>query len=432
MLRKFPLLHVFAAFTVFSVFLKYIRFGDGGQRLEHEQLGDDLTCRNLKQRLWKKEDFQHAHITVHIVHSLLLNFLGNHSVSLPISIVWWFLFHLNITVESSLRASLLMQSDQNTKKVEFSLDIPLEVTGLVVGKKGTTIKQIKQTSKANVLLSADPLPDNEKLKRLTIQGSRREVENAQDQIVKLLNSWCGFESETGEDHKNIDLLPTQTREIVLAYKTKQGQYSRGAPANQGHNPHNTANHTASQYPAQLHHVSERPTYPKAQYATEQTNNYEARNSATNNAYYDNIAAMNGQQQGYRSTAQTAVVSPGVGSTEALHNHRVELEVPRACISYIVGKEYENIAHLERTSGAQIFPVEPAPGDNPTTIRIVFVGTELAALTARANFWQVTVTISLFLLICLRSELHGWALFRPFNNGLLAFSNASKLLLQIQQ
>ena len=142
--------------------------------------------------------------------------------------------------------------------------------------------------------------------------------------------------------------------------------------------------------------------------------------------------MNGQQQGYRSTAQTAVVSPGVGSTEALHNHRVELEVPRACISYIVGKEYENIAHLERTSGAQIFPVEPAPGDNPTTIRIVFVGTELAALTARANFWQVTVTSSLFLLICLRSELHGWALFRPFNNGLLAFSNASKLLLQIQQ
>ena len=70
------------------------------------------------------------------------------------------------------------------------------------------------------------------------------------------------------------------------------------------------------------------------------------------------------------------------------NYRTELDVPRACISYIVGKQYENIAQLERTSGAQIFPVEPAPGDDPSMILIVFTGSEQAVRTARVDFWQV--------------------------------------------
>ena len=75
-------------------------------------------------------------------------------------------------------------------KVE--LDLPIEVAGLVVGKKGVTINAIKASSKAHVQLSALPLPDNPKCKRLTISGSsKRDVDDAKDQVVQILASWCG-------------------------------------------------------------------------------------------------------------------------------------------------------------------------------------------------------------------------------------------------
>ena len=318
-------------------------------------------------------------------------------------------------------------SDQNIKKLEFSLDVPLEVTGLVVGKRGATINKIKLSSKANVVLSPDPLPENDKLKRLTIQGSRKEIEIAQDQIVKLLNSWCGFESESGENHKNIDLLPEKTRNIVLAYKSRQ-PHSRGGPAAvQGHSSQSSAAHSPGQNVAPLHHAQERPKQTQApSYSAETANNYEARSSAAGGVYYQNAdssAALNGQQQAYRNSAPASVVP-----TEVLQNFRTELEVPRACISYIVGKQYENIAQLERTSGAQIFPVEPAPGDNPQMIRIVFTGTEQAVRTASVNFWQVVQSkfVGCYFsnrLCRIISKLFYWN--RLFSSGPLGFNSAFK-------
>ena len=203
-------------------------------------------------------------------------------------------------------------SDQNIKKLEISLDLPLEVTGLVVGKKGATINKIKVSSKANVVLSPDPLAENQKLKRLTIQGTKREVDLAQDQIIKILNTWCGFESETGENHRNIDLLPDNTRSIVLAYKSKQGQQQTRAAA-QGHSNQQGAAHASGQYVQPSHHAQERakPTQP-LQYSSKPANHYDACNSATAHGYYsnvDNAAVVNGQQQGYRGAAPNAVAPP---------------------------------------------------------------------------------------------------------------------------
>jgi hypothetical protein len=289
-----------------------------------------------------------------------------------------------------------MQLDQTMQKIE--VDLPLEVTGLVVGKKGVTINKVKQVSKATVLLSADPLPDNEKLKRLTIQGSKREVDIALDQIVKLLNSWCGFESETGGNQKNMDLLPSKTRDIVLTYRSRQQQPSRNAPTQPmpagAQNPHSAAGHIATQHTPISHVASDTPP-PAHQFSGEMPNNYDVRNNAATNPYYppsENNAALNGQQQAYRGAPQNNVVNPAVGQTENPLCHRAELEVPRACVSYIVGKNFENIAHLERTSGAQIFPLEPNAGENPAMIRIAFNGSEQAVYTARASLWQVTLIL----------------------------------------
>jgi hypothetical protein len=282
-------------------------------------------------------------------------------------------------------------SDQNIKKIEISLDLPLEVTGLVVGKKGATINKIKLSSKANVVLSPDPLAENQKLKRLSIQGTKREVDIAQDQIIKILNTWCGFESETGENHKNIDLLPENTRSIVLAYKSKHGQpHTRaGTAAVQGHTNQHAATPGSGQQPPQHAQERAKSTQPP-QYSTEPANHYDPRNTAPAHAYYanvDNSVGLNGQQQAYRGAAPNAVTHQAISPAEVA-SYRYHLDVPRACISYIVGKQYENIAQLERTSGAQIFPVEPAPGDDPAMIRIVFTGTEQAVHTASSNFWQV--------------------------------------------
>jgi hypothetical protein len=306
-----------------------------------------------------------------------------------------FSFLLLFSIESSLLYSARMQSDQNMQKIE--VDLPLEVTGLVVGKKGVTINKVKQLSKATVVLSADPLPENEKLKRLTIQGSKREVDIALDQIVKLLNSWCGFESDSGGNQKNMDLLPGKTRDIVLTYRSRQLQPNRNAPTAQSlppgaHNPHGAAGHIVTQHTPSSHVISDMPP-PAHQFSGEVPNTYDVRNSAATNPYYpppENNAVLNGQQQVYRAPPQNNVVNPAVAQTENPLCHRAELEVPRACVSYIVGKNFENIAHLERTSGAQIFPLEATAGENPAMIRIAFSGSEQAVYTARVSLWQVTV------------------------------------------
>ncbi len=97
------------------------------------------------------------------------------------------------------------------------MDVPIEVAGLVVGKKGSTIGKIQELSHATISLSANTLPENKKLKRITILGSDKEAKNAQDQIVRILIRWCEFE------YPNFDLLPEKTQHIVVASKSKKSQ-----------------------------------------------------------------------------------------------------------------------------------------------------------------------------------------------------------------
>jgi hypothetical protein len=175
---------------------------------------------------------------------------------------------------------------------ELCIDLPIEVTGLVVGKKGTTISKIQESSRATLSLSANTLPENKKLKRITILGSDTEAKNAQDQIVRILIRWCEFE------HPNFDLLPEKTKCIVAASKSKKSQQITG-----------------------------------------------------------------------------------------------ELLIPRACIRFITGENYDNISHLEQLSGAKIFPVEAKAGDNPEMVRIAIIGNEQGVATARSSLCQVD---SLFL------------------------------------
>jgi hypothetical protein len=98
--------------------------------------------------------------------------------------------------------------------IEICLDLPNEITGLVIGKKGTTIMKIQESSHAQITITAIMLPENKKLRRVSIIGSEQAAKNAQDQIIRLIVRWCDFE------FPNFDLLPEKTKQIVAAYKSK--------------------------------------------------------------------------------------------------------------------------------------------------------------------------------------------------------------------
>eukprot|EP00292_Cryptomonas_paramecium_P011787 CAMPEP_0113669926 /NCGR_PEP_ID=MMETSP0038_2-20120614/4851_1 /TAXON_ID=2898 /ORGANISM="Cryptomonas paramecium" /LENGTH=302 /DNA_ID=CAMNT_0000585883 /DNA_START=132 /DNA_END=1036 /DNA_ORIENTATION=- /assembly_acc=CAM_ASM_000170 len=273
-----------------------------------------------------------------------------------------------------------MQTDQ-LSKVEMFLDIPVDVTGLVVGKKGVTIKKIKQTSKANVMLLPELPAEN--VNRLAINGSKRDAENAQEQIVKLLASWCGFGSEGGVIDRHVNLLPTITRDLVLSqrstavnHRAKAGaqglQSSQGSiqQAGQKNPQHSDRPHTAPSIPSRMESS-----------VTQDSRNLSIPSSHPLHPSINPVPTTNGQQ----AKPETAV--PSAGGARESSDIREELEVPRACINFIVGKNFENIAHLERSSGAQIFPVEPARGDNPNTLRIAIVGAEQGVHIARMRMQQ---------------------------------------------
>jgi hypothetical protein len=170
---------------------------------------------------------------------------------------------------------------------ELCLDLPIEVTGFVVGKNGSTIGKIRESSHATVSLSANTLPENKKLKRITILGSDTQAMHAQDQVVGLLIRWCEFE------HPNFDLLPEKTKRIVVASKSKRSQQITS-----------------------------------------------------------------------------------------------ELLIPRSCIRFVAGENYDYFSRIEQSVGAKIFPVEALADDNPKMVRIAIVGNEQAILSVRSSICQV--------------------------------------------
>jgi hypothetical protein len=174
------------------------------------------------------------------------------------------------------------------QNVELCLDVPIEVIGLIVGKKGSTILKIQESSHAMISQASNTLSGSKKLKRITIHGTDSQAKNAQDQILGIIIRWCEFEDQ------NFDLLPEKIKQIVIASKSKKSQRMTG-----------------------------------------------------------------------------------------------ELLIPRACIKFVAGENYNNIMHLEQSSGAQIFPQEAKIGDNPEMVRIEIVGNEQAVSTARSSLCQVS-------------------------------------------
>ena len=90
------------------------------------------------------------------------------------------------------------------------IDLPLQVAGLVVGKKGVKINQIKQRSRAQVELAKDTLPSDENLKRLTMKGSDEELHKAEEMVYDLLSKWCVGEGSEG----NFALLPVEVQRKI--------------------------------------------------------------------------------------------------------------------------------------------------------------------------------------------------------------------------
>ena len=93
----------------------------------------------------------------------------------------------------------------------------LQVTGLVVGKKGVKINQIKQRSKAHVELSKDVLPSDNNLKRLTIKGTKDELKKAEGMIYELLLKWCDGEGS----EENFVLLPLEVQRSLKEFESNQ-------------------------------------------------------------------------------------------------------------------------------------------------------------------------------------------------------------------
>jgi hypothetical protein len=93
----------------------------------------------------------------------------------------------------------------------------LQVTGLVVGKKGVKINQIKQRSKAHVELSKDVLPSDNNLKRLTIKGTKDELKKAEGMIYELLLKWCDGEGS----EENFVLLPLEVQRRLKEFESNQ-------------------------------------------------------------------------------------------------------------------------------------------------------------------------------------------------------------------
>ena len=290
-------------------------------------------------------------------------------------------------------------------KVE--LDLPIEVAGLVVGKKGVTINAIKASSKAHVQLSALPLPDNPKCKRLTISGSsKRDVDDAKDQVVQILASWCGIGSSSGEVQSNLELLSASVRSAVLA--SRRGG-AKGRIAQQQQNGHQapqpgaqalqrgSRNQDSASQPEKVQHTAQVQQHPPAQsvphYAAAAPGHDENRALSMNSHYYApgaNLSAGMDRSRGPQMNAPPPPVPvPEMLRAGVEAPRHQEVEVPRACISYIVGKDYERVKDMESTSGAQIFPVEVNGSESPGFIRIAFVGTETAVFKAKSMLIQVS-------------------------------------------
>jgi len=118
-----------------------------------------------------------------------------------------------------------LNSGHNTMASVRHIDLPLQVAGLVVGKKGVKINQIKQRSNAQVELAKDVLETDANLKRLTMKGTHEEVAKAEEMIYDLLSKWCVGEGSDG----NFALLPLDVQRRLKEMPPPQ-LLEGGAPA----------------------------------------------------------------------------------------------------------------------------------------------------------------------------------------------------------
>lgn len=66
-----------------------------------------------------------------------------------------------------------LQGDQVTRE----LDVPKDSVGMIIGRKGMILKQLKARHKCNIHVAADPLDENPTVKRITITGATSSIPN---------------------------------------------------------------------------------------------------------------------------------------------------------------------------------------------------------------------------------------------------------------
>ena len=196
------------------------------------------------------------------------------------------------------------------------IDLPLQVAGLVVGKGGLKIKQIKQRSKAQVELAKDPLPSDANLKRLTIKGGSEEVRKAEVMVYDVLQKWCLGEDSQG----NFALLPPDVQRRISEMPRPPAREGEGEQSSTAHEPFQQA------LPPPLPQSPQRSAEVAQRQALHQ---------------HELLAQQQQQQQ----------------QQQLNHHHQQQepttINVPNDCFRVLASDQGSQIASIEAMSGAKI-------------------------------------------------------------------------------
>jgi len=130
-------------------------------------------------------------------------------------------------LEGGSEAEAVPATDRSCR---LELTIPVAAAGMVVGKQGKTIKNIKLRSGASVWLAPEPLASDPSRKAITLTGSAAQVAAARESVLEVMFGW--LRNAPDEEGGGRDATEAHARSLV----TEKYSTPRALPAAKKHTP----------------------------------------------------------------------------------------------------------------------------------------------------------------------------------------------------
>ncbi|KAJ1496480.1 phosphatase 2C-like domain-containing protein [Baffinella frigidus] len=112
-------------------------------------------------------------------------------------------------LEGGSEAEAVPATDRSCR---LELTIPVAAAGMVVGKQGKTIKNIKLRSGASVWLAPEPLASDPSRKAITLTGSAAQVAAARESVLEVMFGW--LRNAPDEEGGGRDATEAHARSLV--------------------------------------------------------------------------------------------------------------------------------------------------------------------------------------------------------------------------